>query len=473
VSDWDDLLGAALIGTARRTFTLDQLAIPGTHDLPVEGAEATLLTAAALAAGYRRAGWTPPTWRGTVAPPAGPDDRTECSPTATQLLELLLDRTIRIESGGTELLTLHWLTAARDAGQRPPYRLTVRLLRFGTANTATRALVREVIGPRGAWLAQHNLSWRWAAAIPAEDVVERFATAARADRLALLTDLRATEPDFARTLVEDTWADEQAATRAGLLDTLHIGLSHRDEPLLERALDDRAQSVRAAAAALLDRLPDSARAARMRDRATALITVRKKKLHVELPAEPDAAARRDGITDQREPGHGRAASWLIQILAAAPLSTWDTALIAHAEQDVLTGWTKAALRQRNQEWLTALAEHQPGPELVAALTPDTATALLAKQKKMDARFGGLLAAAPGPWQAKFSTELINKLRAAKAEQVLQLAAATLAEHLHPAALAAVEAWLLTIDPDRRPARRVLRGLAHALTIRATILQEFT
>ncbi len=476
MTDWDDLLGAALVGTARRTFTLDQLDIAGAPDVArtvtADGAEAALLTAAALAAGYRRAGWTPPTWRGTRVAPAAPDDRPMCSPTAAQLLELLLNRTIRVE-GGTELLTLHWLTSARDAGQRPPHRLTVELLRFGTANTATRALVRAVIGPRGGWLAQHNRSWRWAAAVPAADVVERFATAARADRLALLSDLRATEPDFARTLIADTWDDEQAATRAAFLDTLHIGLSSGDEPLLERALDDRAASVRAAAAALLDRLPESARAARMRERATALVTVRRKKVKVELPAEPDAAARRDGVTDQREPGHGRAASWLIQIIAATPLSTWDTALIAHAGQDVLTGWTKAALRQRNQEWLAALAEHQPGPELVAALTPDTATALLAKQKKLDARFGGLLAAAPGPWPAEFSADLVDRLRAARAEQVLQLAAAALAEHLHPAALAAVEAWLRTLDADRRPARRVLRGLAHALTIRATILQEFT
>ncbi|MBB4907915.1 DUF5691 domain-containing protein [Actinophytocola algeriensis] len=469
-TDWDELLGAALVGTARRGFTVDRLGIPGADGVAAEGAEAQLLAAAALASGYRRAGWVPPVWRGTPAPPAGPDDRPECSPAAAQLLELLLNRTIRIE-GGTDLIVLHWLAAARAAGQRPPHPMVVDLLRFGTANTATRAVIRDVLGPRGAWLARFNPAWRWAATVPPEDVVERFATATRADRLALLADLRATEPDFARTLVEDTWDDEQAATRAGLLDTFHIGLSERDEPLLERALDDRAASVRAAAAAMLDRLPGSARAARMAARATALITVGKG-LTVELPDEPDAAARRDGVTDHREPGYGRAASWLIQILAATPLSTWDPDLIGDADQEVLTGWTKAALRQRNQEWLAALARHQPGPELIGALTPEVATEILAGQKKLDARFGGLLAAARGPWPAEFSAALINRMRAQKTENVLQLAASALAEHLHPAALAAVEGWLLTLDAERKPARRVLRGLAHALTVRATIDQEF-
>lgn len=466
---WDDLLSAALVGTSRRTFNLDQLSIPGADRINEDSAEATVLAAAALAAGYRRAGWTPPTWRGNPTPPADPDDRPECTPAATQLLELLLNRGIRVE-GGTELLAVHWLTAARDAGRRPPYRLVVDLLRFGTANTRTRPLVRDVIGPRGTWLAQHNPSWRWAAVVPPQDVVERFATGTRAERLALLTDLRATEPDFARTLVEDTWAEEQAATRASFLDALHTGLSTQDEPLLERALDDRSVTVRAAAAALLDRLPDSARAQRMAARATNL---RKKNATFELPDEPDQAARRDGITDTHEPGHGRGASWLIQILAATPLSTWDTRHIDKADREVVIGWSKAALRQRNQEWLTALASHQPSPELIAALNPDAATEILDNQKKVDARFGGLLAAVPGPWPAQFSVDIINRLRANKADNVLQLAAAALAEHLHPRALAAVEAWLLTADPDRKATRRILRGIAHALTIRATILQEFT
>ena len=461
MSNWDDLLGAALVGTGRRTFSLDTLDIEGATGIEADGAEAAVLAAAALASAYRRAGWTPPTWRGTPTPPARRDDRPECTPAATQLLELMLNRTIRVEGG----ITLQWLTAARDAGQRPPYRLVVDLLRFGTANAATRPLVKEVIGSRGGWLAQHNPSWSWAASVPPEDIVERFATGTRADRVGLLTDLRATEPDFARTLIEDTWADEQAAVRASLLDTLHTGLSMKDEPFLERALDDRAATVRATAAVLLDRLPESARARRMAARAVRLGT--------ELPDEPDAAARRDGITDHREPGYGRGTSWLIQILAATPLSTWRIDDIPKKDREVLIGWTKAALRQRDHEWLTALARHQPSPELMAALTPEAATEILDEQKKLDARFGGLIAAAPGPWPPEFSVAIINRLRAQKAENVLQLAAAALAEHLHPAALAAVEAWLLTLDADRKSTRRILRGIAHALTIRATILQEFS
>ncbi|GHF53610.1 hypothetical protein FHX82_007140 [Amycolatopsis bartoniae] len=465
MTDWDHLLATALVGTGRRPFRLDQLTIEGADRVEAATAEAAVLSAAALAAGYRRAGWIPPAWRGTPPRPADPDERPECTAAATQLLELLLAR--RVE-GSAERLAAHWFAAARDSGRRPPFRLLPDLLRFGTANPDERAVVKEVLGPRGAWLAGHNPSWHWATR--PRDVAGRFATGTRAERLALLGELRATDPAAARALVEDTWAKEPAALRAALLDTLHIGLSKDDEPLLERALDDRAASVRAAAAALLDSLPASARARRMAERARALW---QRDATFDLPGEPDEAARRDGITDTREPGQGRATSWLIQLLAATPLSTWDTRQIGKADKAVLTGWTRAALRQRDQEWLVALARHQPTPELVAALTPEAAADVLSREQKVDTRFGHLLAAAPGPWAARFSEELVDRLWAAKKDDVLRLASGALAEHLHPATLGSVEAWLTSLAPTRKVAHRALRGVAHALTIRATILQEFS
>lgn len=469
---WDDLLGTALVGTGRRPFDLGDSAIEGAARVTADSPEAGVLAAAALAAGYRRAGWTPRIWRGTPAPPAAPDERPECTPAAAQILELLLTRSIRLEVG-TELLTLDWLRAARRAGRRPPHRLLPELLRFGTTAAATRALVKDVAGPRGAWLAGHNPSWSWAVTVPPGEVAGRFATGTRAERLALLADLRSAEPDRARELVEETWTTEPAATRAGFLDTLRTGLSGRDEPLLERALDDRAATVRAAAAALLDHLPASSRAGRMAERAQRL---RRDDGSFDLPGEPDESARRDGVTDHREPGLGRGASRLIQILAATPLSTCDSGVAASietADRDVVLGWTKAALHQRDPAWLAALARHQPTPELIAALTPEAATEILAGQGKLDARFGGLLAAAPGPWPAGFSLDIVGRLRAGKAEAVLRLAARALAEHLHPRALAVVEDWLLALGTGHQATSRTLRGIAHALTIRATILQEFT
>jgi len=380
------------------------------------------------------------------------------------VLELLLDRNIRVD-GGNELLVAHWLRTCARAGRRPPARLLVTLLRLATTVAALREDVRTVAGPRGAWLARHNPRWAWAAPVDVTTAAERFPTATRAERLAILVAVRGADPAAGRRLVESTWDTEQAAARAGLLDALAPGLSDEDEPFLESALDDRAVTVRAAAAALLDRLPNSRRARRMADR------VRECDLPDELPDEPDPAARRDGITDQREHGHGRKASWLIQMLGAAPLGAVPAGLAA-ARSELVVGWTRAALRQRNETWLRALAETRPTPELLAALPPERATAILDGESTVDARFAGLLAACPGPWPGAFSGRIVARLRSTKTEGALTLAFQALARNLHHTALGAVEDWIEVTPHDQRARRRTLRGLAHALTIRSTIEQEF-
>lgn len=456
--NWEGLLGTAMVGTGRRDLPGDVL--DGVATVSAEGPEATVLAAAAVLGAYRRAGWTPPAWGGEVVEPAARDERPVCSPAAAQVLELLVSRDIRVE-GGNELLIGHWLATCARAGQRPPARLVVLLLRLATATRGLRDEVAAIAGPRGEWLARRNPSWAWAAPVAATDAQERFATGTWAQRQAVLTALRRTDPAGARALVESTWEQEPAATRAGMVDVLAVNLSDEDEPFLESTLDDRAVTVRAAAAALLDRLPRSRRAARMAQRVRDL----------EPPEELDASARRDGITDQREHGHGRRASWLIQLLGAAPLGPVPDDL-STADSWVVVGWTMAALRQRDERWLVALARARPTPEVVAALPTAEAIAVVDRESTVDARFAGLLAACPGPWPAEFSTRIVVRLRGARTEGALTLAFAALARNLHHTALPAVESWIEDTPPDKRARRRTLRGLAHALTIRQTIEQEF-
>jgi hypothetical protein len=457
-----------MVGTGRRSVPSDLLAgVASPSDVDTDGPEATVLAAAAVLGAYRRAGRLPPEWQGDTAPPADPDPRPDASPAATQVLELLLDRNVRID-GGNELLTRRWLEACAAANRRVPAVLLVTLLQLATTTPDLRAVVSTVAGPRGAWLATRNRRWAWAVPAAPSDVADRFATATRAERLTLLDTLRRTDPARARELVESTWRSETAANRAGLLDPLATGLSDADEPFLESTLDDKAPTVRAAAAALLDRLPNSRRARRMADRLAALT---RPDGTVELPDKPDAAARRDGIAGGREPGYGPRASWLIHIVAAAPLP--ERPVLDGASPELVTGWSKAALRQRNRAWLRALAEAGPTPELLGALDPATATDIVARQHTVDARFAGLLAACPGPWPADFSIVVVQLLQTATTAGVLTLAFQSLAEHLDPVALPGVEDWLTRTPLDQRARRRTLRGLANALTIRQTISQEFS
>ena len=115
-------------------------------------------------------------------------------------------------------------------------------------------------------------------------------------------------PAAARDLLEAQWTTVSAKVRADAVRALGPGLSAADEPLLERALDDRAKSVREAAAAMLDRLPASARAARMADRLRRLVRVRGtlvRHLEVDVPDAPDEAAVRDGLTAPAKGGRPR------------------------------------------------------------------------------------------------------------------------------------------------------------------------
>jgi hypothetical protein len=86
------------------------------------------------------------------------------------------------------------------------------------------------------------------------------------------------------------------------------------------------------------------------------------------PAGCDAAMRRDGIT----PGPGAGGSQLagqahllLDVIARTPLGTWTGAFGRSAEQILavpagswapvlFTGWSRAAMAQRDQEWMAAL-----------------------------------------------------------------------------------------------------------------------
>ena len=76
-----------------------------------------------------------------------------------------------------------------------------------------------------------------------------------------------------RARIPERWETDSAQDRALAVAALAVGLGPADEPFLERCLDDRAKGVREEAQRLLDRLPGSARAARMAARLRPLISV--------------------------------------------------------------------------------------------------------------------------------------------------------------------------------------------------------
>jgi hypothetical protein len=478
---WEAVVSAALVGTDRRPVPatgLDPVLDASLADRPPDAA---LLGAAAALAAHRRAGFLPP-WRPPPPAPAARDDRPAVPAGALQLLALLLDGHVAV-AGATDELVAEWLDRAARGGWRVPRGWHVALLDLASRRPERRAAVAALVGPSATWLGERNPVWAWAALRSPSVDPAAFALATRAERRALLARVRADDPAAGRALLASTWERSPAAERAELLQVLETGLGPDDEPTLEAALDDRAASVRTVAAALLDRLPTSARAGRMATRLAPLVRVTgrlRRSLVVDRPGEPDAAARRDGIVDPPPGQAGERATWLVQLIAATPLGWWTTHLALPAadvvalgadEPELLLGWQHAAQAQRDATWAALLAAVVPTPELLALLDPVAAervatTAL--RGAKTAAAVARLAVALPGPWSPATSALVLARLQAVDSTVALRVAAPALAGRLDPSLAGDVAEWVPTADPAGAD---LLRGVHHALTIRASLDQE--
>lgn len=476
---WEALLATALVGTERRA------APPAVLDLPldaVEPAEARVLAAAAVLTARRRAGAVP---HHDVEPlPIAPlDTRAPAGIGATQVLALLLGADVPV-LGSSEIVH-EWLVTAAQHDVRVPHAVLVALLDLATRDRTLREPLRAVLDARGTWLAARRAEWRWATGIAAaarELDHEWWTTATRSDRLAALRAVRERDPDAARELLVATWASESAGERAELLAPLAVGIGPADEPFLEAALDDRSKLVRAAAVPLLDALPTSRRAARMAARVTPLVGVagrgRNRALEFANPPRPDDAGRRDGIGDNKPAGVTQREWWLVQMVGGAPLAIWpshlgvtrdEVARLAAEDDAFFEGLQRAALAQRDPEWITALFAYHPSAELLAGLDAATASAaLLGAIDALDDQALALrLRRTAGPWSDALSAALVTRWRQAGDKLLAWAVPEEGATRLAASTSDAVDAWRGALSPTTQLAVRVA-SLHHALTLRRTI-----
>lgn len=489
---WRDLGAAALVGTARRT--VPPWPFPGV--VGTSRSDETLLTAAALGGAARRAGRRAGTIR--VQPPAAVDHRPAAPPVAAQLLELVLTQ----PPAGAEQrddLVLYWMREADRAGRRVPHTLLPAVLSLATTSRRLRHTTAAVIDERGEWLGRQYPDWDWVADAVASRAAEgdlRRADAARhihadawarlpsSERLAVLGRVRTDDPAAGRALVESSWDTDPATARRAHLEALRVGLATADEDLLERALDDRATSVRDAAATLLDALPASARAGRMADRLRPLLHQKgtlRRSLEVVLPDERDAAARRDGLT---RPPRGRSARgwWLERLAAGAPLSVWTdatgadpaTTLSRLSDADALSGIRAAVRERRDPVWAAAILARDWDPTLLTALPPAEREApVLARLAARELPSAvSALGALSTPWSARLSLHLLAALGSAKAPSLhVTQAMPHLLAGLHPDALGALESWLSRVHGDRHLANQ-LRNVLQFHSVKRSITEAF-
>lgn len=484
-----DVATSALVGSARREPppTPDVLALAAS-DGP---AEHRLLASAAVADALTRAGTPlPPASDAVLA--AAEEHRPPAGDRAVQLLTLLLTQS-PVSKQARDELVVEWLRLADAAGQRVPWHLLPVLLDFAAGRRRVAEALGDQLGERGRWLVGLNEAWAELLAgaddAPVEvDWVETWPTLPSAEAVTTFALGRRADPAAARELLEAQWTTVSAKVRADAVRALGPGLSAADEPLLERALDDKAKSVREAAAAMLDRLPDSARAARMADRLRRLVHVTGtivRHLEVDVPDAPDAAAVRDGLTAPAKGVHPAPTVWLSQVVRGAPLSTWTeisgrgpaATLKMVRDADVL-GWiTEAVLDRRDTEWAVACVDHGIPDERLMWLLPEERRArLLTDWVDRPARgrdLRGLLSQAPRPWPDDLGRAVLGRLQGEKADQSLGWSAASLLPvALSPALTPEINAALSRLPEDASHLRRALSETLQLHAFRSSLTEAF-
>lgn len=517
----DVIARAALLGTERgatrswREGNVPTAVAPYLAQLDSGDAEGALLNAAALLGAYAAAGRLPSSVAdpGAPAAPAPPDasDDPVAPSGPSRLLATML-------TGVHAEALPEWLALTANRGWRVPTMSLPALLTLATATPALRSSLAAVLGARGRWLAAQRDDWQWAAhdtvrPPDGDALATAWQTGAPEERAELLERVRRADASRGRALLESTWDEEPPTQRAALLPRLAIALALADEPFLERALDDRRQEVRRAAAVLLAGLSGSALVARMTQRARAALRydegglLHRARLHVEPPAAHDASMARDGVEKTSPAGTGERAWWLAQIVAAVPPAMWSTewatepttllraALQTDWASSLLDGWGAAAVRFGDAAWAEALlaapSERQAtrlAPSraaLLAVLPPARREAIVApalRGRAFDADLVELVVACMHPWSESFARAVLDWLRQRAARPAathpdvsdwqLREVLPRLALFVPPSlAATAAERWP-TDDEHGRAWERPVERFLSLLTFRNEIAEEF-
>lgn len=434
----DSLAVTAMVGTSQRPpeAHTDEPAAALVAAAGVTDPERQLLLNAGTLAIYRQAGQVARTI--PFAEPHTLETLGVCPPRAAHLIEQLFANEY------ADLLP-EALARLHTRGWRLPQNLLIRAL--DRPNAVDREALLPVLGERGRWLAQFNQDWAWATEATSGDGLPPDAEAIwhegkAAQRVALLRRLRASDPAMARAWLEAAWKRETASLRWEFLETFAIGLAPEDEPLLERALDDRSEQVRAIAVELLGDLQSSAFVGRMRERVEKLLTYANGTLALDDSVSFEPAWQRDGMA-RTSNDMSDAQWWVIQALAHVDPAHWSRhfdasprALLAAFERwepaqlvvKVGEALTTAASRFHNPDWCLELwdfwlrwwdaadvgAQMKPHKLLAKLLPGLPADALerfaLARMADLEAREGPelevILAALPRPWSDAVSAAVL-------------------------------------------------------------------
>jgi len=251
---WNNILHTALLGTDKATLTPGELGqdlapLAGQITVLTQDKEERFLQIAALAFNYRQAGAMALHKADAQLSPAPQEESAFCSPEAMLALnDILQDESIPLLAHWLELCRTHYLLVSPD--------VLHLLLQTGLAHKHLREDILACGGQRARWLAGLNPDWASYTATADSDE-QLWQTGTPEQRRHILLQLRKSEPDKAREWLQSSWSQEDANTKADLLQTLYSNTSAADAPFLESLAAEKSKKVKAEALALLKKIPSS------------------------------------------------------------------------------------------------------------------------------------------------------------------------------------------------------------------------
>lgn len=373
---WQQIIDTALMGTEKKNLA------PAAWPPDLQAAAATIAAAhptdreeqflqtAALVSNYRQAGAIPLYKEGITLPMAPAEEKPYCNELAAQALkDVLLE-------DNTPLLH-YWLQHCAAHGQIVLPETLPALLTAGVAHKTLHTLVALCTGKRGEWLAQFNEAWLFSANQTPDQL---WQTGTPEQRHTVLASTRKTDPALALQWIQQTWAEEDAATKTALLNTLAADLNKADILFLESLATEKSKKVKEAALDLLKKIPESAIVQQYVQALQKLLAPKKEKtllglsskwvLEMKTPVVLDEALYASGIEKlSSNKAYSDEEHILYQLIQSAPPAQWlaawamePKAIIQLFQQDALgkkmiPALAAAIIQFSDAAWAMYLAEY--------------------------------------------------------------------------------------------------------------------
>jgi hypothetical protein len=252
MESWNHIIHTALLGTDKQALKKENLVaeVVEQYDLIAQNTqsrEEVFLQTAALVYNYRQCGFLPVQKETVFISRAKDEEKEYANGLAYQTLYDI------IETGSSSLLQF-WLEECAKANKIVQYELIPELMDAGVKQKSLQPLVHVCCGHRGAWLTQFNAEWKYAASTDEE---ERWQTGTLEQRKKVLAQVRKANPDKGRDLLQQAWAQENAAAKTELIQELRIHASEEDLPWLEELLNEKSAKVKAEVLEVIKRIPSS------------------------------------------------------------------------------------------------------------------------------------------------------------------------------------------------------------------------